>query len=497
MLAAGTAAEAKWRRAESRHFIVYGERSEGGLADYARRLEEFDGVLRTFHGRPIDEDVPAKLAVYLVGSEDELRRIAPGMRQVGGFYSADTTDTYAVALADRGWGDLALLHEYVHHFMLHYYARSYPGWMVEGYAEYFMTAQFEGRRTLVGMPDKDRGRVLVEMGPLPIERLLSKPRSDFRNSLDVHRYYATSWLLTHYLMSDPERKRQLADYLRRLARSEAPLAAWKAATGEAATETTRKLRGYLNSSITAYTLPRDAAAQRAIPVTVTELPDSAGEVLLYDHGVKTDIPETEIPRYFERLRKAAARYPNDRLAQLALGRIEVRYGDRAKGEAILQKLLDANPQDEEVLQTLAFGKLDAAAKKGADRRALYAEAQTLLGKAFKIDPEDYRTLYGFAVARSTEPNFPSENVINVLSKAVDLAPQVPTVRMMAAEAMMQRDLYREAAFTLAPVAFSPHGGEFAEKAQALLKEIEAKAGSAATKSATGSVDATTASTPTS
>ena len=52
---------------------------------------------------------------------------------------------------DRG-GDDVVLHEYVHHFMMQYFPDSYPGWLVEGLAEYYMTIDLQPKRVQIGAP---------------------------------------------------------------------------------------------------------------------------------------------------------------------------------------------------------------------------------------------------------------------------------------------------------------------------------------------------------
>jgi hypothetical protein len=475
LFSASAAAAAEWRRAESEHFILYGELSEKEIVEHARKLEEFDGVLRRFLTIPGERPAETKLPVYLVRSVAEIRRIAPGMpKEVAGFYSAGRTDIYAVALLGSGSaGSQTLLHEYVHHFVLQNHARGFPAWLMEGVAEFFMTADFQRDRILVGMPNEGRAYVLANQAWLRMARLLEKRPE--RDSNVVGQYYALAWALTHYMMTDDTRRRQLNVYLHATSRGEPPLETWTRVTGEAPGVTTQKLERYFRNSLRGFSMTRDPATAQT-PVAVTTLSVSADDLLLYDQGVKTNIGPDDQRRYVETIRQLAAKHPGDHLARLALGRVELRYGDAAAGEALLQDLLRQNPNDEEALQALALGKLDAAEKAGADRRALHAEAAALISRAFKVDANDYRTLYAYAQSQSSRPGFPSQNVINVLDKAVSLAPQVAEIRMAAARAMMAKKLWTEAAFMLEPVAASAHGGRVAQAAQEMLKQIPEPAG---------------------
>jgi hypothetical protein len=152
----GGVAKAEWRRAESQHFIVYG-RGDKAVREYAAQLEDFDDLLRRLHGRPKDELTPRKLPVYLVSDLAELQRVEPRLERAAGVYFPAPGEVFVMAVRegvtddrDQNKGDDALLHEYVHHFMLQYYPSAYPAWLVEGYAEYYMTADLSAKRLVVG-----------------------------------------------------------------------------------------------------------------------------------------------------------------------------------------------------------------------------------------------------------------------------------------------------------------------------------------------------------
>src|SRR5438067_1069711 len=63
-----------WRRAETSRFVIQGPVGEDVLRDYAARLEDFDMVLRSMHGLPINAAPPRKLDIYLVRGVAMMRR---------------------------------------------------------------------------------------------------------------------------------------------------------------------------------------------------------------------------------------------------------------------------------------------------------------------------------------------------------------------------------------------------------------------------------------
>lgn len=172
LLLSAQTAQAEWWRAETANFVVYGEGSRNDLRRHAEKLERFDALLRRqFSLSPMDG--ARKLPVYLVSSGKELRELYPRLPEnIGDFYSATQIDVYA-ALNRRG-GDDTLFHEYAHHFMHQNFPGVYPGWFIEGFAEFFATASVDdARKITVGYFNPGRLAGLNTQPWLPIETLLT------------------------------------------------------------------------------------------------------------------------------------------------------------------------------------------------------------------------------------------------------------------------------------------------------------------------------------
>lgn len=469
-------ARAEWRRAESAHFVVYSDGGESGLRDFTAKLEDFDALLRLFHGRASDQDDAArKLDVYLVRSVDQLQRAFPGVESAAGVYSASAADIFAVAIRkNEGLADDAVLHEYVHHFMLQHYPGAYPAWLVEGYAEYFMTADIQDKKIMVGAPNGARVFNLLNGAWVSPEDLLTK-RPRMLSAKQAALYYAQAWLLTHYMLSDSDRKKRLGAFVAATARGEDPLKAWPVATGIAVDDLDQVMRVYLRSAIPNKTLVRDKPP--AFPMVLSILPPSAGDLLLESQLAKREPPKAIGERLLKTVRADAAKYPGDRLATLTLARVELGHGDRAAAEKLLSDWIAAHPNDAEALRLTGESRLaDAKALKDkpAEAKALIAEAARYFGRANRAQPDSYQTLYNFAKTRIDEPGYPSDNTLNVLELSAQLAPQVSEIRLEAGRALLARGRYTDAYRLLEPVANSPHGGPLSETAASLLRTIREK-----------------------
>ncbi|MFN3557965.1 MAG: tetratricopeptide repeat protein [Brevundimonas sp.] len=472
-LSAPQAALADWRRAETAHFVVYSNGSERNLRDYAVRLERFDALLRHLTRTPADADGLRKLPVYLVGDGRELRVVQPDLPEgVDGFYRASPSDIRAILV--RGRDDDLLLHEYTHHHMSQTWPGSYPGWFREGYAEYFATATVDARgKSTVGYPHLGRLQNLQQQRWLPLEQLLTASPMTLDRQGQRAMFYAQSWLLTHYLLADPDRLQRFDGYLADLRTGADPVTAFTARMGATTEVLTRNLRAYMTRGLQYSELnipPIDPQ------MTVTVLPASADDVMLIGLNIKERSGGDDNPALLTQARAAAARHPGDPLALTTLARAEITWGDAAAAETALTQVLAVEPANVEALLMSAERRIDVAEQATDDVQmiARFREAQGLLGRAFAADDTDYRVLANLARIRQVAPDYPNENDLETLRLAVLHAPQVLNLRAQAAEAMIAAGHDEEAEFYLLPIANDPHGSGFADWARERIDAIHAR-----------------------
>lgn len=475
MLAAGlfvvpAAAQAKWLRGETAHFIVYSDSGEGSLRSAARKLEDYDRLLRWLHGDVTDQGAP-KFNIYLVDGLGDLRKVFPTMGSgTAGVYTATPNGISAVAFKPDGANEYIFKHEYYHHFMMQYFAGGYPGWMVEGLAEYFSTAQPFAGKMMIGAPREGLIYVLSNNGWLPLDELISKSTYQIKGvQTDV--YYAEAWLLTNYMMADPGRRAQLVAYVRAVREGRGSADAWTQATGETPAATQLKLRNYFPNQIKGFFPPLPAKGAPA-EVAVTALPDSADDMLLEGQQLIHQLSAQRRLALVADIRADAAKHPGDRLSDLVLAYAELSFGDVSKAEAPLQRRLAADPNDAEALLYLAEARMRAGNDTPARRLELYREAGHLVARAFKVAPNDFRVLYAYAQTRSVEPDYPTDNTLDVLQQAVDLGPQVSALRHVTADAYARRQRYDQAIAVLKPIANDPHDPKNGEAAAAAIARFE-------------------------
>ena len=469
-------AQAEWRRAESQHFIVYGDVSERAMRDYVRKVERFDSLLRLSSPNLVSGQTP-KLEIFLAHGLNDLRAVNPDTRSgVGGFYSASDGRVFAIVDLDRSEGDHTLFHEYAHHFMLAYMPGAYPGWFIEGFAEFFATADLTPGRVRIGLPSE--GRLYSLQGAtsawVPMEAVLGSRSAQLRSGQGAG-YYAQSWALTSYMLSAPERRTQLARYLAAVMEGAEPVAALVGTIDRTPQQLQNDVHLYIGRI-------NYAAIDQTFPpaeVEITTMPRSTRDLIWLDLRLGRPLNESARAEVLGTARQLAARYPGDRLAAIVLAKAEMQNENWAAVEAALEPFIAAPVQDVEALWLTARAQMRRATAEGLsseEHDALYEGAQTLLVRALRQDSTDFRLYMALADNRQVSPDYPTDQDLEILLAAAAYAPQVTTTRYRAAHALVQEGIYLQAIELLAPIANNPHGGEGMRPVRDLLTEARTKAG---------------------
>lgn len=222
------AAADTWLEVRSPHFRVSSNAGEKQAQRIANQFEEIRSVFQTaFNSIRVDFGKP--LVIIAVKNEDSMKVLLPDyygakdrMRPAGMFVPGFDR-TFALLRTDvTGSGENPyhnLYHEYTHGIMrLNFPAM--PTWLDEGLAEFYGNTIVESSEIRLGRINNGQLRVLQKSQFIPIQTLMNV---DYRSPLYNERgrvsvFYAESWGLVHYLMTDPQaRKNQiLAHFLKAL-----------------------------------------------------------------------------------------------------------------------------------------------------------------------------------------------------------------------------------------------------------------------------------------
>lgn len=501
ILFAAAPARAEWRKAETGHFIVYGDSSERDIRAFAQRIERFDAFLRTYYPIETDYESP-KLEIYLAQGRRDMNRAWPGIGgSVAGYYSSNNGRIYAVVNTAVVVGDVVLFHEYAHHFMFQMRSNAYPSWFVEGFAEYYATAEVGPNRIQFGRHHPGRMDVL-NIGANSWARMedVLKWRYTPSGRYPAYLYYAQAWGMTHYFMSTPERTRMLGQYLAAVVRGEDSVDAMQAATGRTPDQLQNDVRIYLSGSINIWT------PQITLPepeVTVATLSRAEADMVWLDIRLdNTDVIElpeeedgqtrkSEDQKAREARERAefradlirdafaaAERHPGDRMALLTAARAHRLSFDPAAALRVLEPLTGPESTDGDALRIAAWALLDQAGKETDPRAAiaLKRRASGYLARSMDAEPLDFRTYLGLNDVRRGLDTYPTDNDLATLQAAVGLAPQSFESRMRLGEALMARGQNAEAVSILLPVSNSPHRSSYTRRAREMIAVARAALG---------------------
>jgi hypothetical protein len=463
------AQDGDWRRAESENFVVYSRGGERALRGVVQNLEHFNDLLHDLTGAERPE-TPTRLAVYLLRDESALRVVWPTVGEnIRGFYTYDPESVEAFAIhADAGWEGGAqqiLFHEYTHHFMMQYFRTAYPAWYVEGFAEYMSTAEFERGRTTVGRPSGTRAVTLVghdRMRLLPTEAMLgTMPQDTDERTI----FYAQSWLMTHYMFSTAERKRAFNAYMQGVTSGADPIQSFEAALGVSPEAFRGVLADYMRGAIPYLAFRNRELAESTI--TVTRMPRSADDLILLNARMRR--VQGEDAELVERILQEAAQYPGDAYAARSAAFAELSRNP-ARARELAAPLIEANPQDFEAQYILGRSYFEEAETAEGGHEESMAQARRHFVRAFRANADHVPTLYYYVRTHSAYRL--SDEVLDVLTQAHLLAPQVDEIRFNLAIQMMNAERFEEAAMLFRPIAYSPHGGEGAARARRYMEAAE-------------------------
>ncbi len=477
--------QARWLRADTPNFILYSEGSETSLRDYAKVVEDYDALLRGLF-KVERQASPNRLTVFLVSNVDDLRRFTDLPPAAVGVYHATAGGIEALvvrgAIAEGIDGREVLLHEYAHHFMLQYFPSNYPGWYIEGFAEYLMTAKFKPDTIEVGGLNLNRGRWLANGNWLTIGEILNGEPSAFSGERNAM-FYAQSWLLVHYVYRDPARSAALKAYLDAVLKGTPPDTAFKAAFKVSYAHMAADLHTYYERQMTYTRMTRKSQAA-PVAITISALPAAADKLLLEEARLTIGVGQRFRQPLLAAVRRDVAKFPGDPFAARVAAQAEVEIGDRPAGQAMLDTLLAGDGKaDAQLLYLRGMSELAAAEHDATGTAQHRTQARRFFSRAHKLDPDQFQSLYRYAETLS-DGSKPTENTLNVMLLAHQLAPQVNAITVNTAAMLASSERFAEARLLLEPVAHSPHGGSDAERAKAMLDHLPPPAAAPAAAPAT-------------
>ena len=491
LLTLSSIAHAEWWEAETSHFIIVSESPKVEVEAFATRLERFDNALRFMQGLPIpgpDIGRSNKVSVYRFGDIDDIGQLyGDGGSGVAGFYipRAGAAVSFVPAIENRGdrlsrnlderqrnkktglTSEGILFHEYVHHFMLQKFSTAYPHWYVEGFAELYGTLELlDGGAFRVGDVPQHRGAALFDLPSIRLTRLFDHKKR--LNGMEYYQSYSFGWMLAHYLNFDKERQGQLAQYLQALNAGEDSLTAANKAFGDL-DKLQRELGKYQKGPFPTITIkPTNYVAPK---VDIRRLTPAEAAVIKAHIRTQRGVTKRQARSVANDLSGEETKYPDSLAVQLITGEAYVDAQDFAKAEAALKRALVLDPQSEDA--HILMGGLFMSRAKEEKNVALYATARRSFSEAYRLDPKDPRAAIGYYMSYYEAKAPIPEPAIIALESVLEYSSYDDGYRLILARQLLDENKGDLARSVLAPLAFSGHKQEKANKIAEIVANIDA------------------------
>ena len=348
-------ARAEWHEAVSTHFIVY---SQG-----PSRTRPISRRARTLPFRAEDDPpVPAgqataRLRVFLLQDQRAVGRLV-NRPSVAGYYVSDARGLMLVGTRRRisGFADIrsarnegpeidpesVLFHEYTHHFTRQYFPATYPVWYSEGFAEFWgATRILPGDIIEVGAPADHRFSTFRALGWLHLRQLLTAHNYSELRGTDIFLLYAEGWLLVRYLFENPERQRQIQEYLRLINAGTSFEEAVRRAIPdlEAFNSALYEYAGRARYNVVRLPFRRIDVG----PIAARTLRPAEQALILDEIKLSQGYPQREAAEFATHVRETAAAFPDDPFAIRMVMETQFLAGNNAEALAAAERLLALEP----------------------------------------------------------------------------------------------------------------------------------------------------------
>lgn len=486
LLAAATPVSAKWHEAQGDHFVVYADDSPKDIQRFAEQLERFHSAMSYITTGESPKPSPSsRVTVYVVRSDSEVRRLAGKdvSKYTAGFYVPRAGGSIAIipkvdaaAGGELDFSMLVLLHEYAHHFLISSSVQALPRWLNEGGAEFYASVKFgKDGGVSIGRPANHRAGELFFAKDVKVHDLLDPEQYDKRKNKDSYdAFYGKSWLLYHYLVFEPSRRKQLSTYLNNLAKGMAFKPAAEAAFGDFDVLEKEVDRYLKNRKMLTFNLPPEKLPIGA--VAVRPLREGEAAVMPVRIQSRRGVDTEMAAKVLVNARDVAAKYPSDPAVLSALAEAEYDAGNDKEAIAAADKAIAADSKEVNAYVQKGYA-LFRIAEDADDREAAFKDARkpfVALNKLENDHPLPLIYYYRSFAAQGKPPAL----AVDGLARAVELAPFDFSLRFDLAQQYMRDNKMDAAKAMLLPVANNPHGGGMAKSAQDLIDKIEKKTATA-------------------
>jgi len=473
-----------WLKAQSNHFTLIGDASEKDIRNAGMRLEQFREAFSQIISQIIspafiDSSVPITVIVF---KNDSAYRPFKPLHQgrpadVSGHFQSSGDSAYIALAAGRGERNpyAVIFHEYIHALTSGgSLPAPLPTWLSEGLAEYFSSfeATGGGKKGRIGAAIAGHARLLRERSLIPLETLLAADQTSpfYVESEKKGLFYAESWALTHYLLRQDGRRSQFREFINSLAQGKPADRSFKQAFQTDYATLEQELKNYISRG--AYpTEDVTFARQLGFNAELKTAPLSEAGALTYLGDLLWRIQRSVDGEAL--LNRALSIDPSLAAAHQSLGTLRLRQNRYAEARRHFRRAIEAGSQDflSHYYYALAIHReqVDESQYVSDLPEDSVREMRASLGRARQLNP-DFADTYKLLAFINLVTNENLDEAINLINRAIALAPHREDVVYTLAQIQMRKNDYaaaRQTAQTLAGAAKS----DIRERAANMLENI--------------------------
>ena len=482
-LAAVRADAAQWKRLDSAHLVTYSQLSEVKSREFVMRLEMLHWLAMKLMGvsDASGANARAPMELYLFGpmNSDISNVRMSGLHLAGEegecFKIVGLKRTHVVNARVEAQIELQVaLETHAQILMWRYAPMSYPqAWYAKGFARYLAATEFVDGELYLGDVHRYASYWLSSGIWMPYEDVLRWSRdAPAKPTFDKDAFEAQSWLLVHHLMSTPQGKQHLADYLERQAKGEESVAAFEAATGRGMVDWNRALKDYAAGSLKLFKIRSGSLPN--ITLQNTQLAPDAAKYLDLQPDLRCGSAAAEKATALQAKLHARVFAPDEASPdlKLALARADIRAGAAKDAIEPLQAMVATSPELAEARYLLGSAWLQRAkALAGDEQRSAHEQAREHLWQATRLQPADAAAHFFLAQAQEalgqTGPAQASARA------ARTLAPTIWAYALLEARLDLQVADRQAAVQALETFAFQAASPDVARRSLAAISAIQA------------------------
>lgn len=292
---------------------------------------------------------------------------------------------------------------------------------------------------------------------------------------NIYTFYAQSWILTHYLMSNPELIKKTQEYLNARYDGEDSLKAFIRIFGMDMKTLNKTLKSYVISGMNARSYSFNNELD--FHIKIEKMPQSASNMLLL-RAAALSCPKKEYqPKLLQNIQQSATKLGDDEYALQTLAIGELMLGDETKAKDYFKNKAYNNDDADSWTyygQSLLFETQNDKKLNEVEKGKMLKEARAAFQKSYQLNPFNSANLYYLSSIKDDD-KIVDENLLNAAWEAYNLKPYVNVYAFNLAYLLIKNNDSQEAKKIIISLNSNPHLRLQKSFLQKIVKAIDDKA----------------------